>query len=98
MTITDQIRKGEEYLNGNHFLRKEITIENDDKGIVKKFKVIGVYDNQSNKQSDVVYIPAKIVKEINQELEYDPGYYRLNVVVDNISNIDYVEQEITKKK
>ena len=97
MTITDQIRKGEEYLNGNDFLGKEITIENDDKGIVKKFKVIGVYDNQSNKQSDVVYIPAKIVKEINQELEYDPGYYRLNVVVDNISNIDYVEQELRNK-
>lgn len=97
MTITDQIRKGEEYLNGNDFLGKEITIENDDKGIVKKFKVIGVYDNQSNKQSDVVYIPAKIVKEINQELEYDPGYYRLNVVVDNISNIDYVEQEMRNK-
>ena len=92
MTITDQIRDGEEYLNGNDFLGKEITIENDDKGIVKKFKVVGVYDNQSNNQSDVVYIPAKTVKEINQELEYDPGYYRLNVVVDDISNIEYVEQ------
>lgn len=97
MTITDQIRDGEEYLNGNDFLGKEITIENDDKGIVKKFKVVGVYDNQSNNQSDVVYIPAKTVKEINQELEYDPGYYRLNVVVDDISNIEYVEQEMRDK-
>ena len=97
MTITDQIREGEEYLNGNDFLGKEITIENDDKGIAKKFKVVGVYDNQSNNQSDVVYIPAKIVKEINQELEYDPGYYRLNVVVDDISNIEYVEQEMRDK-
>lgn len=97
MTITDQIREGEEYLNGNDFLGKEITIENDDKGIAKKFKVVGVYDNQSNNQSDVVYIPAKTVKEINQELEYDPGYYRLNVVVDDISNIEYVEQEMRDK-
>lgn len=97
MTITDQIRDGEEYLNGNDFLGKEITIENDDKGIVKKFKVVGVYDNQSNNQSDVVYIPAKTVKEINQELEYDPGYYRLNVVVDDISNIEYVEQGMRDK-
>ncbi len=97
MTITDQIRDGEEYLNGNDFLGKEITIENDDNGIVKKFKVVGVYDNQSNNQSDVVYIPAKTVKEINQELEYDPGYYRLNVVVDDISNIEYVEQEMRDK-
>lgn len=97
MTITDQIRKGEEYLNGNDFLGKEITIENDDKGIAKKFKVVGVYDNQSNNQSDVVYIPAKTVKEINQELEYDTGYYRLNVVVDDISNIEYVEQEMRDK-
>lgn len=97
MTITDQIREGEEYLNGNDFLGKEITIENDDKGIAKKFKVVGVYDNQSNNQSDVVYIPAKTVKEINQELEYAPGYYRLNVVVDDISNIEYVEQEMRDK-
>lgn len=97
MTITDQIRDGEEYLNGNDFLGKEITIENDDKGIAKKFKVVGVYDNQSNNQSDVVYIPAKTVKEINQELEYDPGYYRLNVVVDDISNIEYVEQGMRDK-
>lgn len=97
MTITDQIREGEEYLNGNDFLGKEITIENDDKGIAKKFKVVGVYDNQSNNQSDVVYILAKTVKEINQELEYDPGYYRLNVVVDDISNIEYVEQEMRDK-
>ena len=97
MTITDQIREGEEYLNGNDFLGKEITIENDDKGIAKKFKVVGVYDNQSNNQSDVVYIPAKTVKEINQELEYDPGSYRLNVVVDDIRNIEYVEQEMRDK-
>lgn len=93
----NNIVREDEYLNGCDFLGKEITICNTDNSILKSFKVIGIYDSQSNNQNSNIYIPAKIVKEINKEIEYNPGYFRLNVVVDNISNIEYVEQEMSDK-
>lgn len=87
----------DEYLNGLDLLGQDLTFKDDDENLEYTFTVVGIYDSDKNNNYKDVYIPEETVKEINQDLSYKPEGFSLAVVVDNLKNINYVEQQMTKK-
>lgn len=82
-----------EYTNCENLINQEIDIkfEND---VIKKFKVIGIYDSEIYKETETLYVPAEVIKEINNELGYTPKNFKLEVVVDKIENLESVNNYI----
>ncbi len=89
--------RDDEYLNGLDFLGQELTFKDDDENLEYTFTVVGIYDSDKNNNYKDVYIPEETVKEINQNVSYKPEGFSLSVVVDNLKNINYVEEQMTEK-
>ena len=89
--------RDDEYLNGLDFLGQELTFKDDDENLEYTFTVVGVYDSDKNNNYKDIYIPEETVRKINQNVSYKPEDYSLTVVVDNLKNIKYVEQQMTEK-
>ena len=87
----------DEYLNGLDLLGQDLTFKDDDENLEYTFTVVGIYDSDKNNNYKDVYIPEETVKEINQDVTYKPEGFSLSVVVDNLKNINYVEEQMTEK-
>ena len=87
----------DEYLNGLDLLGQDLTFKDDDENLEYTFTVVGIYDSDKNNNYKDVYIPEETVKEINQDVSYKPEGFSLSVVVDNLKNINYVEEQMTEK-
>ena len=90
--------KDDEYLNGLDFLGQELTFRDDDENLEYTFTVVGVYDSDKNNNYENIYIPEETVRKINEHVSYKPEDFSFTVVVDNLKNIKYVEQQMTEKK
>lgn len=86
----------EEYIDCTDLINKEIDIkfETDNNTFVKKFKVIGIYDSEIYKETEILYVPVEIIKELNEEINYVPESFRLNLIVDKIENLESVNNYI----
>ena len=65
--------------------------------IEKEFQVIGIYDSKKYNNTSTPYVPKSIIREINNEIGYTPpdaALYQINIVVDDIDNVDYVENQL----
>ena len=88
--------RDDEYLNGVDFLGQELTFKDDDENLEYTFTVVGVYDSDKNNNYEDIYIPEETVRKINQNVSFKPEDFNLTVVVDNLKNIKYVEQQMTE--
>lgn len=102
INTNDQLRNIEyrnhekEYINGENFIGEEIEIIflANQKIYKKTFKVIGIYDSDRYINTKNVYIPAKIIKNINEEIGQEERYFQLEIVVDKIENMEEVEKNL----
>lgn len=92
-----------DYIHTEDLLGQTITIKfevDETTKTEKTFEVIGIYDSKKYNDVSTPYIPKSIIKEINTELEYepsDPNMYNMQIVVDDIDNLEYVEKELHKQ-
>ena len=88
----------EQYIDGKALLGENLTIEfkeSDSKKTVEKtFTVIGVFDSELYNDKANFYAPKSIIKEINQEIEYEFSDKFFKVVVDKLENVQSVYDEI----
>lgn len=86
----------DEYIDCKKLINQEIDIkfETDNNTFVKKFKVIGIYDSETYKETETLYVPVDTIKEINEEINYLPKNFRLEVIVDKIENLESVNNYI----
>lgn len=86
------------YLNGEEFLGKTITIEfiNSNGAIISQdFKVIGIYDIDRY-FSLSAFVQPKVIREINERLEYEINYFQINIVVNELNNLESVVNQINR--
>ena len=92
-----------DYIHTEDLLGQTITIKfevDETTKTEKTFEVIGIYDSKKYNDVSTSYVPKSVIKEINTELEYepsDPNMYNMQIVVDDIDNLEYVEKELHKQ-
>ena len=93
--VDNQIKESD-YISGEDFLGKELSIEfkTDEKTEIIKFEVIGIYDSEKYNDVSTPYIPMNTVKMINEQLGYEPKAYFMTIVVDKIENLEKVQKEL----
>ncbi len=87
----------DEFIETNSLINKDIDVKfetENNEPVIKKFKVIGIYDSNIYNDTKTPYIPSKIIKEINDEIGYIPNTFQLNIVVDKLENLEYVNNYI----
>lgn len=92
---------GEEYIKGDTLLNKDIEIQfktDENKIYTKSFKVVGIFDSDKYQNTSMPYITEQTAKKINEEIDYSPDEYYMEIVVDNFENIEKVEDELYKEK
>lgn len=92
-----------DYIHTEDLLGQTITIKfevDETTKTEKTFEVIGIYDSKKYNDVSTSYVPKSVIKEINTELKYepsDPNMYNMQIVVDDIDNLEYVEKELHKQ-
>lgn len=87
----------DEFVDGKSLINQDIEIQFENEkeySFIKKFKVIGIYDSNKYKDTKTPYIPIDVIKEINEEINYIPYEFQLNIVVDKLENLEYVNNYI----
>lgn len=91
----------EMYINGENLIGSRITIEfrkEENNVFQKTFEVIGIYDSERYVDTETLYIPKTIIKEINKELGHKPEDLFMKIVVDKVENMQDVENILIQEE
>lgn len=89
----------DEYINGEELLGKNVRmkIQGENKKFYKDFEVIGIYDSSKYEDTQTIYMPQTVIRELNEELKVTFSEFYMEVVVDKVENLNEVRNQLIEE-